>query len=199
MAVKAIERSLAAPIRQLIRLLLLVGLAGSSWWLLRLAQVPPQDTLPPLARQADAYLADFEVTIMNPAGQVYQIFEGDRMIHFVGSRISEVTQMNLTVYDRQGTPWYARSETGLVNDETEHVTLIGNVEIDHEDIHGRPLRVRTEDLQLDTQQRSAATNRGVSITHYGGVTHGTGLRASLVDGTLSLLADVRGEYVPITP
>lgn len=199
MGVKRVHRAIAAPLRQLIRLLLLLGLAGSSWWLLRLAEAPPHDALPDLARQADAYLADFEVTIMDPAGKVYQILEGERMIHFVGSHISEVTRMHLIVYDRQGTPWYARSERGLVNDETEHVTLVGNVEIDHVDIHGRPLRVRTDDLQLDTQLRSAATNRAVSITHHGGTTRGTGLRASLVDGTLSLLADVRGEYVPITP
>lgn len=188
---------MTAPVRQLIRLVLLLGVAGSSWWLLQLATVPTTETLPPLARQADAYLKDFEVTIMDPAGKVYQTLEGERMIHFVGSSISEVTRMHLTAYDRQGTPWYARSQTGLVNDETEQVTLIGNVEVDHVDIHGRLLRVRTQDLQLDTQRRAAATDRPVSITHHGGTTRGMGLRASLMDGTLSLLADVRGEYVPI--
>lgn len=188
-----------APLRQAIRLALLLGLAGSSWWLLRLATAPMLDALPPLARQADAYLTDFEVTVMNPAGRVYQILEGERMIHFVGSHISEVTQPHLTAYDEEGTPWHARSQTGLVNDETDHVTLMGNVQVDHVDLHGRLLQVRTEDLQLDTQRRSAVTDRLVEITHYGGATRGQGLRASLADGTLSLLAEVRGEYVPVAP
>lgn len=190
---------MVAPLRQGIRLVLLLTLAGSSWWLLQLATVPPTGELPPLARQSDAYLTDFEVTVMDSAGRVYQRLEGERMIHFVGSRISEVTRPQLTAYDREGMPWSARSETGLVNDETEQITLIGNVQVDHVDLHGRPLQVRAEDLQLDTQRRAAATDRVVEITHYGGVTRGQGLRASLADGTLSLLADVRGEYEPVVP
>lgn len=186
-----------APLRQVIRLALLLGLAGSSWWLLQLATAPPPGELPPLARQADAYLTDFEVTVMNSEGSVYQRLEGERMLHFIGSHISEVIRPQLTAVDRVGTPWFARSETGLVDDESEQVTLIGNVQVDHVDRHGRTLQVRAEDLQLDTQRQAAATDHVVEITHHGGTTRGQGLRASLAEGTFSLLADVRGEYAPV--
>lgn len=187
----------SGALRQALRIALLLMVAGSSWWLLELATQEPTEPAPQGERVTDGYLRGFTMTLMDEAGRPRQYLTGITMYHYPDTQTAEIDQPRLTVIDENMKSWDVQSERGLIPDHQNKVIFAGDVLITRvEQQPAPPLRIRTQDLEVDTQVRVAHTARAVAIEHRGGVTKGVGMRASLKDGRVSLLADVEGAYEP---
>lgn len=184
-------------LRALLRLSLLLGLVGSSWWLLNLATGPAEEAAARAERAPDAYLKDFELVEMDEQGRPRQKISGARMDHFADTRTSEVVRPRVDLYSQNDRPaWQIDAEGGIMPDHADVVTLIGKVQARTADGENRETVIDTADVEIDTQANTARSDAAVKITSAMGVTDGVGLRADMSARRYQLLSNVRSEHTP---
>ena len=94
-------------------------------------------------------------------------------------------------------PWEVRATEGWLSVADELLLLKGDVRIER-----RPgpdngaVEIVTDELKVLLDKEYAETDRPVTIKHQQGVTEAVGMNASLREGRLQLLNQVRGIYVP---
>jgi LPS export ABC transporter protein LptC len=92
-------------------------------------------------------------------------------------------------------PWNLRADTGLIPASGKIVELSGNVVAETRATDRPATIIRTDYLQFDTRTDVAATDREVTIEYDGSTVRALGLRASLAEDRLDLVAGVAGRYV----
>ena len=176
------------------RFVLLLVLAGSSWWLLQMAAGPVPEFVSIAPRQVDTYLRNFKVTVMDEQGKPRQHISGEYLAHFPESRSSEVQRPVMVLFGQAPTPWELHAEQGMLYDDKENVDLMGRVDARNVDSQGREVTITTSDVTVNNQQQTARTAAAVSIKSWAGTTLGQGLDADFRVGHFTLLSQVKGEY-----
>jgi lipopolysaccharide export system protein LptC len=92
-------------------------------------------------------------------------------------------------------PWTLRADTGTIPRGGKIIQLDGNVVAETRAADAVPATIRTDHLSYDTRTDVASTDRDVTIDYAGSAVHASGMRASLGENRLELLARVRGTYV----
>lgn len=92
-------------------------------------------------------------------------------------------------------PWTLRADAGTIPRGGKIIELDGNVVAETRAADVPRATIRTDHLSYDTRTDVASTDRDVTIDYAGSEVHASGLRASLADNRLELLARVRGTYV----
>ena len=180
--------------RDVVRVSVLLIIAGFSWFLLRQSQEQLPVVVDREGKKPDAYLRNFIITTMSEFGQPRYRLEAIYMEHFPQDDTSELVKPLLTVFRPDELPWYVKSERGVLKPLEDRVLLLGDVQMEYLDDKGQSLRVLTKDLIIHPDQQYAETDQPVTIIDQHGITRAVGLRAFLETGRLSLLAEVRGEY-----
>jgi lipopolysaccharide export system protein LptC len=181
--------------RDLWSLILLVSLAGASWWLAnRLAREERASQVDEHA--PDYWLEGLSFTTMGPDGLPTRRLGAERMIHYADDDSTELIEPVLSVFEGQRPPWNIRSESGWVSGDGELVLLRGEVRIERSEGEGvRPVEVLTRDLRVQPEQGYAETDRAVSAHSRRDWMQAQGMEVWFNGPVrIKLLSNVRGRY-----
>lgn len=96
-----------------------------------------------------------------------------------------------------GRRWTLRADEGQLPGDTDELQLAGNVEVNAQlSRPGRPLIVHTDRLTYHTLEQTLDTNAQVRFAWGRQQLEGTGLKANVEAGTLTLESDVHGRIFP---
>lgn len=166
----------------------LVGLAA--WQLLR--RPPPA----PVADRSDYVLRDYELVVLDDAGQESFTVTGPHLYREPGARSLLLEQPRFAFPSDEGR-WNARSDTAWVSPGAEEVQLRDQVEmVGPATPSGQRTRFATERLSVFPHQERAASGQRVTVTQGDSILRGDGLAVDMQAKRFQLQNDVKGRYAP---
>ncbi len=145
----------------------------------------------------DSYMEQVNAVIIDKEGNPSIKIETPRMLHFTKNDTSELIEPQLTIYRQSPEPWlvgakYARALNGI-----EHVIFWENVIMQHAADNKNPqTMIKTPKLVLYPLDQKATTDEFITLMQPNIVIKATGMTADLNAGSVKLLKEARGEYVP---
>jgi lipopolysaccharide export system protein LptC len=134
---------------------------------------------------------------MNKQGTPSLKVEAPNMTHYPDEDVTYINYPHVTVYRQSPQPWYINSNYAEATNGTEKIVFTDNVVIHHPtDIQNPDTTMETSSLTVFPDQKQAETDKPVVITQPDTVIHAIGMTADLNDGTVKLLSQARGDYVP---
>ncbi len=186
--------------RSLVIGLLLVVLAGGSWWLQQgIHEESERHERPP--HTPDYWVEDLTARSMDLEGRPRRILHARMLQHYPDDGSTELTLPRMQLLESGRPPWRIESKQGWVSPNGELVLLQGEVDIRREASPGRlPVHLRTRDLRVQPKDEYAETEHPVRVLSGPHRLQSTGLQAWLhTPVRIKLLADVRGHYEVNTP
>jgi lipopolysaccharide export system protein LptC len=177
-------------------MVLLLLLAGLSWWMHDVSAPEKQITVTSLRHDPDFFMNNFVLTTMNAQGTPKHRLKALYMAHFPDSETTELTEPNMTVYREDLEHWFIKAKQGVLSAGTEHLMLDGDVFVHRPDNNEvQELNMHTEDLALDLKRDYARTVQPVKITR-GDTENITaiGMEYYMKEGRLVLNKQVRFVY-----
>ena len=107
----------------------------------------------------------------------------------------QLTQVQMTFRDSNGTPWSATAEHGTLQQAAGQVALSGNVHVSGTppEAHA-PAQITTDALSVDLHSDLVSTRDPVTLLWAGAVLSSTGLVADLKDYRVDLESRVHGTF-----
>lgn len=181
----------------LLAALLLVLLAGVSYWLVNINQTPPIPRVASAIPVPDYTMDNFTAVAMSLTGEPEHRLRAQRLVHFPHNNTSTLTQPHMTIFRPDAAPWQIHAEYASASDGRRLIVLRDDVLIENPEAGAsHRIRLTTRDLRVLPEREYAETDQPVTIRQHIGVTHATGMRADLKAGRVQLLNDVRGTYEP---
>ncbi|MCW8830712.1 MAG: LPS export ABC transporter periplasmic protein LptC, partial [Gammaproteobacteria bacterium] len=90
--------------------------------------------------------------------------------------------------------WLISAETGEIDDDNQRIMLRNRVVLQQQDT-AQPIRLETEQLEIDTHQQIAKSTQTVSIIQQEFNLQSEGMILDNASGQLELLNNVEGRYV----
>jgi lipopolysaccharide export system protein LptC len=181
-----------------ISLLLTIALALSAWSILLLHTANSKTTSTD-PKEADSYMQDVVATIFNPQGNPSLIMTSAQMTHFPENDTTQITAPYVTVYRQSPKPWYINSNHAQATHGISEILFSDNVNIRHPaDIENPTTTMTTATLTIFPSQQVASTDQAIVFMQPDTVIHAVGMLANLDNGTIKLLSQTKGEYVPIS-
>lgn len=175
-------------------LVLLVAAAATGWSLWR--ERGPASDAPAVAGRPDYVLEDFELIALDEQGRESFTLRAPRLARDPASRTMDLTTPVFVIPPRPGSgghEWTVRSRTGWVSADGDELRLRGQVRADSVDAQGRPVDMRTEELNVFPEARRATSAVAVTLRQPGLILNGRGLEAQL-DAKVLHLNDVKARY-----
>ena len=181
--------------RPLILGLVLLILAGGSWWLKESLEVGPERRPRP-PHTPDYWIERLSAKTTDENGDVRRYLKAESMRHFPDDDSTELTRPELLLLEPGKPPWKIRSANGWVSPDGELILLQGEVHIDREEAEGvLPVHLETRDLRVQPGDEYAQTDEPVRATSGPHWVEAVGLEAWLrAPVRIKLLADARGHY-----
>jgi len=177
-----------------ILLIIALVLSGLSIWFSHQSRSSAVDNHP---NEPDAYMENIVATIMNKQGTPSLKIEAPSMTHYVEDDTTHIQYPHVTVYRQSPQPWYINSSYAEASNGTEEILFSNNVVIHHPaDIANPNTTMETASLTVFPDKQQAKTDNAVTITQPDTVIHAIGMLADLTDGTVKLLSQAKGDYVP---
>lgn len=181
--------------RQLLAIIMLALLAGSTrWWLMRLQDADRQAGGPPDTR-SEYTLDSFDLLVMDRQGLPSFQIESPHLekMPMDGSVVIKSPRMYL--FENGNKTWRIDAESGWIRADGEEILLQGNVLMTKGQDRDQ-FTIRAQDLRIYPQQELAQSSEPVHISRPGTVMAGVGLKARLDLGKFELLSEVKGRYEP---
>jgi lipopolysaccharide export system protein LptC len=149
------------------------------------------------AHRPDAVMENVVATIINQAGNPSLKIESPKMTHYAANDTTDIETPRITIYRQSPEPWYIHSTYAKATQGLDQIYFWDNVIIHHiSDVSNPATTMTTTTLTVFPDKQIAQTNDHVILTQPDTTIHGTGMLANLNDGTIQLLSQARGEYVP---
>ncbi len=174
--------------------LLLTLIAVLSGWWLRQSDTARRVPGPRAEIQADYTLSDFTATRFDREGRPVRTIAGAEMVHFANAGLATIRHIELDDLRRH---WRAEAREAVLVDGRDFVHLDGDVHFIGRPSDPVPIHVYTDDLDVELADDLAETDKPVRIEQGRFVTRARGMRVTLADHRLHLLADVRSHYAPV--
>lgn len=159
----------------------------------------PGTTDDTLAR-SDYYMEGVVSRHFDQHGHLSHVLSAPRIDHFLAEKRSRMQQPAISLIRADGTPYELHAALADAEHGTETVRLQQDVTLSRAGQGAvAPLRMETEQLQIDLRARSAETPGPVRFVSSTGTVSATGLRANLVTEQIELLAKVQAHYEQPTP
>jgi lipopolysaccharide export system protein LptC len=186
--------------RALLTVALLVGALLSGWamWLQR----DRGESRGPISKRPDYVLHDFEVVMLDQQGKEAFTLTAPRLERDPDVRTLDIATPLFQIPPKPGSQasaWEVRSQTGWVSERGEEVRLRGDVRADSTNADGKPVKIRTEELNIFPDARRATTVAAVTVTQPGLILNGRGLEADLTAKRITLKNDVKARYERTAP
>lgn len=193
----------------LLPLLLALGIASGSFWLLRQSQAPEQKAQ---TRQdgIDFWAENFTVNRHDPDGRLQHILSAQRMTHESSDDSSQLSKPVITWVDAP--KLVVSADSGFATSKAETVDLVGNVKLDREPaVRGKagksvkgassrasntPLHVRTEKMRVHPDLETAEGRVPVRIEQGPNVVTGGSYRVNAKTGVSIIEGRVRASIPP---
>lgn len=167
----------------------------SAWSILLSKQLAPQKKNH--SDEPDAYMENIVAVIMNKQGSPSLKIEAPKMMHYAEDDMTYINYPHVTVYRQSPQPWYINSDHAEASYGTEQIVFSDNVVIHHPaDVENPDTTMKTISLTVFPDKKQASTDDPVIITQPDTVIHAVGMLADLNDGTVKLLSQAKGDYVP---
>ncbi len=167
--------------------------ALSGWWLREEAGRAQRPSTDETAMRADYTLRDFSMTRYDDGGRALRAIEGAEMVHFDDAGLATIKRLRL---DDRRRHWRAEALEAVLVEERRFIRLQGDVRLTDRPSASLPLRLFSDDLDIDLDAGRAETDGPVRIEQGRIVTEARGLRLSMERRHLRLLADVHSRYEP---
>ncbi|MCF7222471.1 LPS export ABC transporter periplasmic protein LptC [Marilutibacter chinensis] len=180
--------------RGLVTLVLLAGALASGWalWNQRSRELAPATG----TETPDYILNDFELIALDDRGQESFTLSAPRLARDPNARTLDIETPLFLIPpagDSGGSAWEVRSTTAWVSEGGDEIRLRGKVQADSKDAAGRPVTMRTEQLNVFPEDRRATSPVKVTLTQPGLIMNGRGLEADLERNRITL-KDTRSRY-----
>lgn len=146
--------------------------------------------------EPDFYLANARSVQFDKSGSVRYSFTANSLKHFPQGDYTLVETPDVTLFHRDGTPWYITAQQGRISEANELIKLWDEVVI-LRDSAKDPMRMETRSLTIVPQKDIAQTQQDVVITNRAGRIDATGMVAYIDENRMSLLSNVRVRHEPI--
>lgn len=178
-----------------IPLLLAISASISIWFLSQQPETRPAPS-EQVSRTADSFMENFTTRVLNSSGKTEYELNARKMMHFPYDDHAEFQTPHLTLYQADGERWTIASETGLTENGTERISLLGKVLMQQHPIETETpgINIHTRDVLILPQESYAETSQHVLITQGKNNTESIGLNAYLAEKRILLLSQVRGTY-----
>jgi lipopolysaccharide export system protein LptC len=182
----------------LILTLLLLALAGTSWWLAGENDNAPAAEHIQGKREVDYYLRGLDATTMNLQGKPARTLKAAELRHFSDDKTSQLLKPRMLVYQKVGPPWQIASEHGTVSGDGSLVLLQGAVHLQRDAWSDHPpITVDTRNVRVQPRQDYAETDEKVRVRSNEDRIDATGMQAWFRQpARIKFLADVKGFYAP---
>ena len=182
-------------------LVVLLLLAGMTFWLARTLNLDHADEAPPPDRGADYEVNRFTVIRLSETGETQHVLTADRMVHFPADDSSLLVRPTLT-QSAAASRMRMSALRGVLAAGGEETVLTGEVEVVRTlppsrdgAPAGDPMVITTDYLRVRPDDDRADTHRPVRVAQGTSVLTGTGLDLDEAERRLRVLADVRASYV----
>lgn len=176
-------------------LLCMITFLLSAWSILLMKHSQPLLIKHP--HEPDAYMENIVATIMNKQGTPSLKIEAPKMTHYVEDDTTYIIHPHVIVYRQSPQPWHIRSDYAEALKGTQEIVFSQHVVIHHPaDIANPNTKMETLSLTVFPDKQQAQTDNPVTITQPDTTIHGIGMLADLNNGTVQLLSQAKGDYVP---
>ncbi|MDH5611099.1 MAG: LPS export ABC transporter periplasmic protein LptC [Gammaproteobacteria bacterium] len=143
----------------------------------------------------NVFIRDFTITAMDENGQPAYILKANKLEHYNDNEyaVIEAPVIELTQGEHH---WMISARSGEIDDTNQRITLLGEVILQQQN-KPQPIRLETEQLEIDTRQQTAKSTQTVNITQQKFNLQSTGMILNNASGKLELLNSVKGNYVQI--
>lgn len=180
--------------RALATLLLLAGALLSGWALLKQRG---GNTAPATgAAQPDYILNEFELVALDNQGRESFTLRAPRLARDPNARTLDIQTPLFLIPATEGSTggsWEVRSASAWVSEGGDEIRLRGEVQADSTDNSGRPVTMRTEQLNVFPESKRASSPVKVTLTQPGLIMTGRELEADLGRNHITL-QDTRSRY-----
>lgn len=182
----------------LILTLLLVALAGFSWWLAGEDEAGPTVAHIQGNREVDYFLRGLDATTMSLQGKPARTLKAEELRHYTDDKTSQLVTPQLLVYQKAGPPWQIESDHGVVSEDGSLVLLQGAVHLQRAAAPGNPpVTIDTRNVRVQPRQDYAETDERVRVRSNDDRIDATGMQAWFRQPPrIKFLADVKGFYAP---
>ncbi len=152
------------------------------------APPPPNDA----HQQSDYYIINGSIRDFSTSGSLHQHLESSQLEHQPALQQTLLVNPKLQIFDDRHPTKIATSETGIIADSNELVTLAGKVTLqDHPD-PDQASTLKTESLLIYPKKEFAETADPVTLSNQTGTTTAVGMEIDSATGVIKLLSDVKG-------
>ncbi|MBV8625940.1 MAG: LPS export ABC transporter periplasmic protein LptC [Herbaspirillum sp.] len=188
----------ADRIRVVVILVLLIGAALGSFWVLQALRATGDQQAAQRPRgKPDYYLDNFNYVKMGPTGLPRYDVSGTRMVHFPLDDSFEITKPVVQSLDKEKPPMELYSDTARVTDDQTQIHMYGNANATRGGTKGRdPMHLVSEYLLLLPDDEIVKTDKPVAMTMGTTRLNGVGMLANNATAVVQLFGNVRGHYEP---
>jgi lipopolysaccharide export system protein LptC len=147
----------------------------------------------------DAFMEGATILIMNQQGTPHLKMTSSKITHFPEKDTTHFTAPQLILYRPSLSPWYLTAKYARTAQGMDQIFLWEDVNFYHAaDTDDSETRIKTSTLTIYPQKQTAETADLITLTQPNITVKAIGMHANLATGTIRLLSQARGEYVPTT-
>lgn len=178
-------------------LLLMLVLAGATWWLVRITPLPPLQAAPEPSPQAPDYrLLGVDLQRYRDDGSLVARIQGRELRHFPQGDRMELEEVRV-LWNQPDGPLTAHALRAEVTEGGDRTRLMGSVVLSRPATPERPpMEVRGEEIEFDARQSRAWSNQPVELIEGQGVTRAAGFEYRQADSQVRLKGPVRAQWHP---
>jgi len=169
--------------------------AGLTTWLLLANREHPPRPAPSagVAARPDYQLDQARITRYAADGSRRSILDAAQVSHYPDRGMSRLSNVLLHYFPQNHT-WRLSADRGSLSDDGKRLALAGSVRAREVEV-AQPMHFAAPSVLVLLDERRIRSGARVTLWRGPQKTTGTGLRADLRTGTLSLLKDVKSRYV----
>lgn len=172
--------------------LILVIIAGISYWALDKLTEDDITKLNKLAHYPDYYMENFTTLTMNQDGTPKNRLNAVYMAHYPDDNTTELHKPELQIFRQEKPPINVKSDIGWVTSNNDVILLNGNVYLHQNDDEGNlKLELITEDARVLVDQKYAETDKPATLISKKSTTTSIGMRAYLQEQRMEFLNNVQ--------
>lgn len=162
------------------------------------SETPPPESAKagqPQTAEPDFFLERANSVEFDESGKIRYRFNADQLQHFPKGDYTLVETPDVTLFHRNGTPWYINAQQGRILPDGNTIKLWDEVLI-RRGTPQDPLEMRTRALTILPKQDIAKTEQDVVITNRAGRIDATGMVSYIDENRMELLSNVRVRHAP---
>lgn len=146
-------------------------------------------------QRPDFFMDDISSIKLNLDGSIHYRLTASNLAHYARLNRTELTNPQLTLYQKDRTPWELSAKTGTLLEDGNSINLKDQVQlIQKAENKSVPTKLTTTEITIKPDEHYAITDQPIKILSAEGLTTATGLKAFFNTNKMELLSEVNGVY-----